>query len=108
MSDCSTRAWDVPRDALPPSLDGTDDLVVDTFLPRELIASASTVRIRPFTDAVFVRRKTCTLIIRYKGYPNMDIECSSCGKIHNAPRAGRFCPRCGAAAVAVVDEVDLP
>lgn len=108
MSDCSTRAWQVPRDAAPPNLDGTDDLVIDTFLPKEVIASARTVRIRPFADAVFVRRKTCTLIIRYKGYPNMDIECSCCGKIHNAPRTGRHCPRCGAWVVAVVDEVDLP
>ena len=108
MSDCSTRAWQVPRDATPPNLDGTDELVVDVMLPEAAIASARTLRIRQLPEAVFVRRKTCTLTVEYEGYPNLDYLCSSCNKIHNAPRQNAFCPRCGARVVAVVNELGLP
>ena len=107
MSDCSTRAWQVPRASELPKLDGTDELVIDVMLPAQTIESARTLRIRQLPSAVFHRRRTCTLIIRYRGYPNMDIECSCCGKIHNAPRTDRYCPRCGAWVVAVVDETEF-
>ena len=102
MSDCSPKAWAVPKDCAPMAGE-RDELVLDAFVPPALLASVTTVRIRQLPDEVFQRRGTCVLTVEYEGYPCSDYRCSSCGKLHNAPRPGAYCPRCGA----IVREVRL-
>ena len=40
--------------------------------------------------------RECELEKSFDGTFNYDYTCSSCGKVHNAPRANERCPRCGA------------
>lgn len=51
-----------------------------------------------FVDGVehFPRRDACDMSLVYEGYPCSDWKCSTCGKIHSAPRLHNYCPRCGA------------
>lgn len=44
----------------------------------------------------FAREKTCSMATEFRGTPCNDYRCSACGKLHNAPRAHSYCPRCGA------------
>ena len=48
------------------------------------------------------RRGTCRLVVEFEGYPCNDYRCTACGKVHNAPRANGYCPRCGAKVEEVV------
>lgn len=105
MSDCSTRAWMVPAECEPPRL-ADDELVIDSTLPLEMLASVMSVRIRQVPDATFIKLVTCTLTVEYEGYPMSDFRCSACRKVHNAPRPGAYCPRCGAMVVAVVRKAE--
>lgn len=105
VSDCSPRAWMVPAECELPRLTGTDELVIDSTLPLEMLASVTSVRIRQVPDVMFLKLVTCTLTVEYEGYPMSDFRCSACTKVHNAPRPGAFCPRCGARVVRVVRTV---
>ena len=96
MSCCSPDAWKVPARCERPHLAGSDELVVDSTLPPEMLGHVRSVRLRQMPDAVFSRRETCTLTVEYEGSPCCDFRCSACGKVHNASRIGLFCPRCGA------------
>ncbi|MBR0403723.1 MAG: hypothetical protein IJI68_00660 [Eggerthellaceae bacterium] len=112
MSDCSTNAWAVPKESGIPRHDGTDELVIDVYATPEQIAGARSLRIRQVPGAVFIRRHTCYLVLEYVGSPCNDYRCSFCGKVHNAPRAGNFCPRCGSIVLyiqvpATVEEITL-
>ena len=95
MSDCSPNAWAVPRHRDPLGEDG-NELVLDAYIHPDLLDGVRTVRIRQVPGAVFHRRGKCTLTVEMEGYPCNDYRCSACGKMHNAPRAGAYCPRCGA------------
>lgn len=87
MSDCSTRAYDVP-----------DTIKVPRMYPLEIVQRIERI---DYGGIYFRKEVTCTMTEAYRGTPCSDWECSACGKIHNAPRTGRFCPRCGAKIVEV-------
>lgn len=101
MSDCSTRAWMVPAECEPPRL-ADDELVIDSMLPMEMLESVMSVRIRQVPDVMFLKLVTCTLTVEYEGYPMSDFRCSAYTKVHNAPRPGAYCPRCGAMVVGII------
>ncbi len=102
VSDCSTNAWAVPARCEKPHFIGDDELVVDSTLPAEMLAQVGSVRIRQMPDVVYRRRETCTMTVEYEGSPCSDYRCSRCGKVHNTPRVGPFCPRCGASVTSVI------
>ena len=104
MSDCSANAWAVPKESGIPRHDGTDELVIDAYATPEQIAGARSLRIRQAPGAVFAKVDWCTLTVEYAGDPCNDYRCSACGKLHNAPRANAFCPRCGARVALVVEK----
>ena len=96
MSDCSANAWAVPAECERPHFAGSDEIVIDSMLPAYVLEAARTVRIRQLPDVTFAKLETCTMTVEYEGYPTSDFLCSACGKLHNAPRIRRYCPRCGA------------
>ena len=97
MGDCSTNAWRVPK------LDEREPGVIYShqLYSREVYENAKAIEI---AGVRFYKPVTCTLTRTYHGSPCSDWLCSACGKIHNAPRANAFCPRCAAKVTEVIWE----
>ena len=74
-------------------------LEIDAMFPDEYVDSIGAIS---YGGIEFTRRGKCVLTVEHEGYPCNDYRCSACGKVHNAPRPGSYCPRCGCLVAEVV------
>ena len=94
MSDCSRRAWSVPKpDEREPGVLYQHQLYSREFYEGLDAVEACGIR--------FERRRECMLEVGYEGFPCTCYTCSACGKDFDAPRVPERCPRCGAVVTAV-------
>lgn len=98
MSDCSTRAWKVPKPwEREPGVIYTHKLYsVETYERAKAIVVEG---IR------FERVRECTMQRTYYGTPCSDWTCYACGKVSNAMAPNERCSRCGAVVAKVIDEL---
>ena len=90
--------WRVPK----PADREPGVLYVDTVYSKKVLDGVKSVVMQGLK---FEKERFCSLKVTFHGDPCNDYVCSNCGKMHNAPRSGRFCPRCGAKVTEVEGEL---
>lgn len=72
---------------------GTYELDAHAPYSEEVMAHVGYVR---YGKRRYALERKCDMALEFEGTPCNDYRCSNCGKVHNAPRLHRYCPRCGA------------